>query len=257
MTDSLELTILRCGLLDADRSVIHPGDDSHKRVLLPVPAFLVRGERTILVDTGLPPPAAGNPHGLEESYGTDLGWIRPMVAAEERIDLQLGKLGLRIEDIDLVIGTHFHFDHAGGNALFAAKVPVAVQEAELAAARGSDGYMPVWDAPELQFDVVRGDWSPMPGVEIISTPGHSAGHQSMLLRLRERPWLFTIDSVYTEEHWRQNRLGAVSDVWAARDSLQRLRDVAAREGARVIFGHDMAQWESLGMGDGTGTISYR
>ena len=36
-----------------------------------------------------------------------------------------------------------------------------------------------------------------------------------------------------------------------------LRDVAAREGARVIFGHDMAQWESLGMGDGTGTISYR
>jgi glyoxylase-like metal-dependent hydrolase (beta-lactamase superfamily II) len=85
---------------------------------------------------------------------------------------------------------------------------------------------------------------------MVSTPGHTAGHQSMLVRLRAQPWLFTFDAVYTEEHWRAGKLGAVTDVAAARESLDRLHAVAAAEGARLIFGHDIVQWESLGMLDG-------
>lgn len=240
----IKLTILRCGLLDADRGVIHPGDDSHRRVLLPVTALLIQGERTVLVDTGCPLPAAGNPDGLREAYDVDPGWIRPNVAADERIDGQLARLGLSIHDVDLVIATHFHFDHAGGNALFAGQVPIAAQEEELIAAREGE-YMPVWDAPGLQFQPVRGDWSPMSEVECLLTPGHTPGHQSLLLRLEEQPWLFTVDAVYTEEHWRRNLLGAVADVPAARASIERLREIAERENARLIFGHDLGQWETL------------
>ncbi|GAC1625735.1 MAG: N-acyl homoserine lactonase family protein [Chloroflexota bacterium] len=240
----IELSILQCGLIDADRSVIHPGDDSHRRVMLPVMALFVHGERTILIDTGCPLPAVENPDGLHDTYDIDPTWIRSNVAADERIDVQLAKAGVRIQDLDLVIGTHFHFDHAGGNALFAGQVPIAVQEAEILAARESE-YLPVWDAPGLQFQPVRGDWSPMPGVEMLWTPGHTAGHQSVLLRLENRPWLFTVDAVYTEEHWRQHLLGAVSDVAAARTSVERLRALASRENARLIFGHDMGQWDAL------------
>ncbi len=232
-------------MLDADRSVIHPGDDSGRRVTIPVMQLLVRSEgRSVLVDTGVPVVAAGDREGLKRAYGMDLSWIAPEIASDERVDAQLAKLGMRPSDVDLVVNTHFHFDHAGGNALFAG-VPIAVQEAELEAAQGED--MPWWDGPGLQFQPVRGDWSPIPGIEMLHTPGHTPGHQSMLVRRQDQPLLFTWDAVYTEEHWRDNKLGTVSDIPAARASIARLRRIAAEEGAKVIFGHDIVQWGSLGM----------
>ncbi|HZS95087.1 MAG TPA: N-acyl homoserine lactonase family protein [Chloroflexota bacterium] len=241
----MRLFVLSAGALDADRSVIHPGDDSHRRVTLPVPILLIQTEgQNILVDTGLPIDVPGDPDALKTVHEIDPAWIRSDATAEQRVDRQLGFLGLLPADIDLVVNTHFHFDHAGGNALFPG-VPIAAQEAELIAARESDGYLPVWDAPGLQFRTVRGDWSPVEGVEFLFTPGHSAGHQSLLIRTGDQPWLFTVDAVYTEEHWRRGLLGAVSDIAAARESLARLHAIVESEGARVVFGHDAAQWDSL------------
>lgn len=241
----MRLCLLSGGTLDADRSVTHPGDDSHRRVILPIMQVLIEtaGQR-ILVDTGLPPAAIGDTDGLKREFDMDRGWIRPLVAADEGLEAQLGLLDLRPSDVDLVINTHLHFDHAGQNALFAG-VPIAIQEAELEAARASDDYLPIWDAPDLRFRAVRDDWSPAPGIEMLHTPGHTPGHQSMLVRLSERPWLFTGDAVYTEEHWRANLVGAVKDVAQARGSIERLRTITEREKARIIFGHDIAQWEAL------------
>jgi N-acyl homoserine lactone hydrolase len=240
----VRLYLLSGGLLDAKRSVIHPGDDSGKRVTIPVMQVLMQGNgRTILVDTGVPVVAAGDRTGLHREYGMDPAWIDPRIAADERVDAQLAKLGLHPSDLDLVINTHFHFDHAGGNALFAG-VPIAVQAAELQAAQEDDA-MPWWDAPGLQFRPVRGDWSPLPGIDMLHTPGHTPGHQSMLVRVGTQPILFTCDAAYTEEHWRQGKLGPVQDIAAARASIQRLRRIAAEEGARVIFGHDIVQWGTL------------
>lgn len=204
------------------------------------------GQR-VLIDTGMPFTAAGDSQGLYTAYGMDPKWIRPVMSHDQRIDAQLGMLGLQPADVNLVVNTHMHFDHAGGNAVFDG-VPIAVQEAELEAASGED-YLPVWDAPGLQFRAVRGNWCPLPGVEMLFTPGHAPGHQSMLVHLGEQSWLFTWDAVYTEEHWRTGKLGAVQDVAAARASIERLRRIASEEYARVIFGHDMAQWEALGMQD--------
>lgn len=245
----MKLYLLSGGTVDVDRAVIFPGDDSHRRALLPVMQALVEADgRRILVDTGMPVVAAGDPEALQRRYEMDPSWIRPVMTREQRVDAQLGLLGLTLSEIDLVINTHFHFDHAGGNALFAG-VAITAQRAEIEAARSSDDYLPIWDAPGLQFDVVTGDWSPAAGVEMIHTPGHTPGHQSMLLRLDSQPWLFTWDAVYTEEHWRTGKLGAVGDVAAARESIQRLHELASHHNARVIFGHDMGQWESLGMED--------
>lgn len=242
----MRLYILAGGLLEADRAVIHPSDDSHRRVMLPCTQVLIEsGSRWVLFDTGMPPEAAGDPSGLERTRGIDPRWIQPYMAPQERVDAQLAELGLAISDLELVVNTHFHFDHAGQNGLFT-EVTIAAQEAELAAAQDG-GYAPGWDAPGLHYRAVRDDWSPLPNVEMLSTPGHSPGHQSMLVRIGPQPWLFTFDAVYTEEHWRANTLGAVREVATARASMDRLRDIAEREDARLIFGHDIAQWESLGM----------
>lgn len=236
--------LLAGGYLDATRAVIHPGDVSSRRVLLPIYQVLIEaGRQRILVDTGLPPAAIGDRDGLAREYDIDPDWMRPVVHPDESLEAQLASCDLRPSDIDLVIASHLHFDHAGGNTLFPG-LPIAVQRVELEAAR-EDEYLPVWDAPGVVFQSVEGDWSPMPGVEVLHTPGHTPGHQSVLLRLAELPWLFTFDAVYTEEHWRARRLGAVRDIPAARATVKRLRALAMRERARLVFGHDLAQWESL------------
>jgi len=248
----VKLYLLSGGTLDADRAVIHPGDDSHRMVTLPVIQVLICSsgfdgrQQRVLFDTGMPACAYGDSQGLKREYDIAPTWIKSLAAPRERVDAQLALLGLKPSDLDLVVNTHFHFDHAGGNALFVG-VPIAAQEAELVAARESEDYLPIWDVPGLQFQPVRGDWSPLPGVEMLFTPGHTPGHQSMLVRLEQQPWLFTWDAVYTEEHWREGKVGAVKDVAAARASLDRLRRIAAEEKAKVIFGHDIVQWGSLGM----------
>lgn len=244
----MKIYMLSGGVLEADRSVIHPGDDSHRRVSLPIPQLLIQADgKNILVDTGCPPEAAGDDTALQRERGINPQWISPHIAAHERPDRQLEKLNLSPSDLDFVINTHMHFDHAGGNSLFVG-VPVYVQAAELSAMQNSTIQNPWWDAPGLQFHTVQGDWSPVDRVEMLLTPGHSPGHQSMLVRTAGRPWLFTWDAVYTEEHWRENKLGAGADPAAARTSMDRLRQVAEEENAHVIFGHDLAQFEALGMG---------
>jgi N-acyl homoserine lactone hydrolase len=247
----MELYLLDGGIIEADRALIHPGDDSHRHVTMPIPQLLIQTlGRNILIDTGLPVSAYGDSDALSREHGTDPAWIKPIASPDQRIDAQLRHLGLETSDLHDVVCTHLHFDHCGGNALFAGILPIAVQEAELIAARESDRYMPVWDAPGLQFRPVKGDWSPAPCVEILFTPGHTPGHQSVLLRFSDSTLLFTIDAVYTEEHWRVGSLGVVTDVPSARASIDKLRELARAESARVIFGHDIGQWTALGMGDG-------
>jgi N-acyl homoserine lactone hydrolase len=240
----MRLAFLNGGSIDADRSIIHPGDDAGRRVTLPVMQVVIESEgKTMLVDTGMPPALAGNPDGIEQEYGVEPKRLRSMMTAEQRVDRQLELLGLSPEKLDVIVNTHCHFDHAGGNALFAG-CTISVQEAELEAVHGGNGYLPIWDAPGLIFEAVSGDWSPLPGVEMYHTPGHTPGHQSMLVRVTDPPWLFAWDAVYTEEHWRTGKLGAVTDVAAARASIERLREIAEMEKARIIFGHDQAQWEA-------------
>ncbi|MGH2447944.1 MAG: N-acyl homoserine lactonase family protein [Chloroflexota bacterium] len=201
--------------------------------------------KNILIDTGVPPAAAGDPGGLSRAFDLDPAWIKPLVGPHERVDAQLELLGLRTSELDMVVNTHLHFDHAGGNPLLR-DVPLWVQDAELESVADSEDPA-FWDGPFVTFRNVRGDWSPVSGVDMLLTPGHTPGHQSVLIHSPGQDWLFTWDAVYTEEHWREDKLGAVVDVTAARSSLRRLRRLAERPNTRCVFGHDLAQWTALGL----------
>jgi N-acyl homoserine lactone hydrolase len=96
----------------------------------------------------------------------------------------LGAAGLTLSDIDLVANCHLHFDHCGGNPLLG-ELPVFVQAIELENARTTEDYT----LPELieanRFEQVSGAAEILPRVHLLPTPGHTAGHQSLIVRQRD------------------------------------------------------------------------
>ncbi|WP_052358513.1 N-acyl homoserine lactonase family protein [Terrabacter tumescens] len=91
--------------------------------------------------------------------------------------------GFDVAGIDVVVNTHLHFDHCGGNHLFAGK-PVYVQGVELEEARSRDDYtIRAWvDAPGVDYVAVDGGHELLPGVRLVPTPGHTQGSQVVVVQ---------------------------------------------------------------------------
>ena len=96
--------------------------------------------------------------------------------------------GFDLASIDLVVNTHLHFDHCGGNHLFAGK-PIYVQRRELDDARSEEEYtIPEWvDAPGVQYVAVDGDLELLPGLRLVAAPGHTQGSQVVVVETGGRP----------------------------------------------------------------------
>jgi glyoxylase-like metal-dependent hydrolase (beta-lactamase superfamily II) len=136
---------------------------------LPVCGYLVEHPTArILYDTGLTP--------VDD-------WLRQRYAPRGSTVAQvLATVGLEAGDIDLIVNCHMHVDHAGGNSAFP-DVPIYVQDPELEAAQGPDVTFPeyTFDFPGATLRVIDGEIEPVPGVRIVPTPGHTPGHQSLVV----------------------------------------------------------------------------
>ena len=104
---------------------------------------------------------------------------RPLGAA-------LAAAGARTEDVRFVANCHLHFDHCGGNPALAGR-PVFTQRVELETARTAENYtLPeLVDAAGLRYEVLDGEAEVLPGVTVLPTPGHTAGHQSVVVRRQD------------------------------------------------------------------------
>jgi glyoxylase-like metal-dependent hydrolase (beta-lactamase superfamily II) len=215
-----------------------------------MPAYLLQTDgRTILFDTGMPDFCySGDLRALAPRRRADPPWAIPYGGAADTIAGQLATIGLRPADVDLVVNSHLHLDHCGGNLHFT-HCPLLLQAAELEAARaGGSVYQKFagWNEPNLRYQTIQGDHTLAPGVELLATPGHTPGSQSLLLRLpNSGVLLFTFDAVYTRALWEAEELGAADDPAAARASVDRLRAVASQTDAQVVCGHDSEPWAAL------------
>ena len=110
--------------------------------------------------------------------------------------------------INIVINTHLHGDHCGGNHLFAGK-PIYVQRRELDDARSQDDYsIREWiDAPGVQYLPVDGELELLPGLRLVPAPGHTPGLQVVVVETGGRPvvvggdvavWFGELDEPHTE-----------------------------------------------------------
>ena len=196
-----------------------------------VMAYVVRhGTGTLLFDTGF---GFGNPE-LDAYY-------RPRA---RRLPDVLAGVGIALGEIDAVVNCHLHVDHAGQNALFPG-VPIYVQPAEWVVAHTTDHTILEWiDFEGARYQHVAGDHEPYPGIKILATPGHTPGHQSLVVDTAGGVSVLAGQAVYTAGEWAGD-----PDVWEGRSrapdpaaydrSIERLR---ALEPTRVFFGHDRRSW---------------
>ena len=100
-----------------------------------------------------------------------------------------------LDSIDLVVNTHLHFDHCGGNHLFAG-TPIYVQRQELEDARTKDDYtIREWvEAPGVEYEPVDGELELLPGVRLVPTPGHTPGSQVVVVEGSGRPVVIAGDT---------------------------------------------------------------
>ena len=143
---------------------VHVADLVAEGELMPVCVHVIdHPDGRVLVDTGL----------------TEL---HPAVADMDPRLRPLTEQDFDIAGIDIVVNTHLHFDHCGGNHLFGGK-PIYVQRRELDDARSQDDYtIREWvDAPGVRYVPVDGELELLPGVRLVPAPGHTRGTQVVVV----------------------------------------------------------------------------
>ena len=194
-----------------------------------VNAFVIRHpEGPVLVDTGV---GAGH-EGIDRLYQPVRQALAEALAAVE----------LRVADVVAVINTHLHFDHCGENLLFAG-LPIYVQAAEYEAAAEPLYTVREWvDFPGARFEQLSGETDLLPGLSVIPTPGHTPGHQSVLVEGENGLSVIAGQAVYSAAEFADDEpaVGGDWDDAAYARSLALLREMAPQ---RVYFSHDTAIWE--------------
>lgn len=239
--------ILRLGQLETPYEEMIPGRRDGSPYRFPVLAYLVVtgvGDR-VLIDTGMHDGHAYDP--AQTWAGTPYEQsIVPLLAPHEGISARLLELGITPDQITYVINTHLHFDHAGNNNLFL-NAQMVVQTSQLRAAQERPASFPhrYWDRVHRILEV-DGDVDLLPGIELLSTPGHVPGHQSVVVHLDDSPDLiFTGDAILSEEFLQHDDWSGFADPGQGHRSADRLLQFASAAGARLVYPHDPVQEATL------------
>jgi N-acyl homoserine lactone hydrolase len=199
----------------------------------PCLGYLVRlPDGCLLFDTGMadaPPQVDAHYHPVR----------RPLREA-------LGTADAAIEDIKWVINCHLHFDHCGANPSLTGR-PIFTQAAELAMARSNEHYtLPhLIDFGGARYEELQGEAELWPGIHIVPTPGHTDGHQSLVIRCQDGTAVLlgqahNNGADFTSDYLaRRARNGKAPEI-ASRAWLDRL---LAFDPKRIFFAHDLAVWE--------------
>jgi glyoxylase-like metal-dependent hydrolase (beta-lactamase superfamily II) len=221
------LYILQCGEVHApDQSRWSPGVNVGKPIVNSDNCYLIRhGKDWLLWDTGYNDDYAGKPDGTKSGDS--------VVFRKESLAAELAALHLKPADIRYVAISHMHPDHTGNVDLFPTST-IVMQRVE---------YDAIEALPKPPFTgqhsvlTLAGDWDVFGdgSVTILSTPGHTAGHESLLVRLKKTGnVVLSGDAVHFKDNWDNRRVPSMNvDKDKTLASMQRLADVMAQNHAQL------------------------
>jgi glyoxylase-like metal-dependent hydrolase (beta-lactamase superfamily II) len=239
-----KLYILDCGEgVAGDISRWSPGVNEGKSMDFVDTCYLVKhGQGWFLWDTGIADAVAAMPNGLAPADPKAVYWRRPKTLAA-----QLDQLGVKPSDIKAMAVSHTHPDHVGNVEMFPATM-LYVQKAEYDWPGGNNVPRFKPEHPVIKLDGDRdvfGDGS----VTILSTPGHTPGHQSLLVKLHKTgAVVLSGDAVHFRSNWDNRGVPSMNfnkDQTLA--SMQRISEMLTKEKAQLWINHDKAQRDILKM----------
>jgi N-acyl homoserine lactone hydrolase len=231
------LYVLDCGIGHAaDQSRWSPGVNVGVPLDISDNCYLIHhAQGYLLWDTGIPDAVAAMTDGQPGQNGAP-SWRRSKTLAA-----QLEQIGVKPSDIKFVAISHTHPDHIGNVELFPqAMLLVQDREYNWPLPSGAPRFKPEHPVTKLNGDHdVFGDGS----VTIISTPGHTPGHQSLLVKLpNSGAILLSGDAVHFKDNWEQRRVPAGNtDKEQTLASMQRIADLLAQNHAQLWINHDLEQ----------------
>jgi N-acyl homoserine lactone hydrolase len=245
---TVKLYAFTCGTLTCALGNLMAGGTGE--ITVPVPAYLIEHDKgCLLFDTGLHPdlrrdPAARLGERLASMFRVAFGRDEDVAARLEAIDRDPA-------GIDLIIASHLHFDHVGGNALIP-NATLLVQRREWCAGMNPDTARLVgFDSRDFDLGhstrIIEGEHDVFGDGSVICLPthGHTPGHQSLRVRLASGEVVLAADACYFCATLRQRKLPPRmfdrEEMLASIDRLEALE----RGGARIFFGHDPEFWRDV------------
>lgn len=205
-------------------------------------SFIIRtDDGNVLVDTGCHPADAEERNAMGAKMKLQPG---------DHLPQRLKEAGLSMEDINMVVMTHLDFDHVGWlSYLKHAEVVLQKEEHEFAFdpppyARHRFRHPERFNSPDIKWRLVDGDCILMPGLTLLFTPGHTPGHQSVMLDLPESGTILLVgDAGHFQENFEKELIPSFcGDPRQALYSIRRLKVWSQVRNAPIFPTHDMNFW---------------
>ena len=263
-TDKIKVTILPTGTMHADLTwlLIDPSrmanrsQPTKQKDWVPVPTHVVYIEhpsgKKLLWDAGVPRDweTRWAPPGIAEVFPVDT------VTEDMWLDSRLTQLNIEPSDIDYLLLSHLHLDHAANAQWWRdTDTKIIVDEEERKGAFSFDGYNLgahiKSDYDGLTLDTINEDTEVLPGVTLLRAPGHTWGTLALQIDLADAgTMIFASDSLYLKESYGPPPIaaGIVYDTVAWFKSVEKIRAIEEKTNATIVFGHSAGQLDELRLG---------
>lgn len=227
--------------------------DKQRDVTIPVSMWLIDHPKgKVIFDTGINVAVTQDCKSYWQPGLCD--FLKPTNKREDIIDAQLKKIGVSPDQIKVVITSHSHLDHVGNIKMFPNAIHV-FQKKEL-----YQGWFPekfqgrtggafvladLDGTREFNYLELAGDYDLFGdgSVMVISTPGHTLGHQSVKVKLASgKSMIMSQDAIWMQENMDGYPAGLNYSVMDYTSSINRLKFMRDLEGAPIFYGHDQDQW---------------
>ena len=232
-----------------------------KQITIPVSMWILKHPKgVVVIDSGNNVAISDSNENCKKYWAAgSCDFLKPSQKRSDVIDMQLKKVGLSVDDVKVLITSHTHLDHGGNMGMFPKAIHV-VQKKEMyqgwwpekfqgRAVNGTFVLADINAARDYNYLELDGDYDLFGDgtVQIISTPGHTIGHQSVKVKLPQAGTIIVSqDAIWMQENLDGYVAGLNYSQQAYLNSVNKLKMMADLEGAKILMAHDAPQFAKMG-----------